>query len=61
MANPGLATAMSMPGAPAFIPAAQLPLYEPVTWPVLATEVARQAAATQVRVDIAARMRSMWR
>ena len=44
-----------------FLPASLLPLFESVTWPVLATQVARQAALSQIRIDIAARMRSMWR
>ena len=44
-----------------FIPASLLPLFRSVTWPVLATQLARQAALGQVRVDVAARMRSMWR
>jgi DNA helicase-2/ATP-dependent DNA helicase PcrA len=44
-----------------FIPTSLLPLFESVTWPVLATQLARQAAISQVRVDVGARMRSMWR
>jgi DNA helicase-2/ATP-dependent DNA helicase PcrA len=44
-----------------FIPASLLPLFESVTWPILATQVARQAAIAQVRIDVAARMRGMWR
>ena len=44
-----------------FIPGSLLPLFESVTWPVLATEVARQAEISQVRIDVGARMRSMWR
>ena len=44
-----------------FIPAKLLPLFESVTWPVLATQVARQAAINQLRIDVGARMRSMWR
>jgi DNA helicase-2/ATP-dependent DNA helicase PcrA len=44
-----------------FIPGSLLKLFESVTWPILATEVARRAAIDQVRVDVAARMRSMWR
>jgi DNA helicase II / ATP-dependent DNA helicase PcrA len=44
-----------------FIPGSLLPLFESVTWPILATEVARRAEINQVRVDIAARMRGMWR
>ncbi len=44
-----------------FIPGSLLPLFERMTWPILATEVARQAALSQVKIDIGARMRSMWR
>jgi DNA helicase-2/ATP-dependent DNA helicase PcrA len=44
-----------------FIPGSLLPLFESVTWPILATEVARQAAINQIRIDVGARMRSMWR
>jgi DNA helicase-2/ATP-dependent DNA helicase PcrA len=44
-----------------FIPASLLPLFETVTWPILATQLARQAAIAQVRIDVGARMRSMWR
>jgi DNA helicase II / ATP-dependent DNA helicase PcrA len=44
-----------------FIPGSLLPLFESVTWPILATEVARQAAIGQIRIDVGARMRSMWR
>jgi DNA helicase II / ATP-dependent DNA helicase PcrA len=44
-----------------FIPGNLLPLFESVTWPILATEVARQATIGQVRIDVGARMRGMWR
>jgi hypothetical protein len=44
-----------------FIPGSLLSLFESLTWPILATEVARQAAISQVRVDVGARMRHMWR
>ncbi len=44
-----------------FIPGSLLPLFESVTWPVLATQVARQAELNQLRVDVGARMRAMWR
>jgi DNA helicase II / ATP-dependent DNA helicase PcrA len=44
-----------------FLPASLLSLFESVTWPILATQVARQAALSQIRIDVAARMRSMWR
>jgi DNA helicase-2/ATP-dependent DNA helicase PcrA len=44
-----------------FLPGSLLPLFESVTWPILATEVARRATINLVRVDIASRMRGMWR
>ena len=49
-----------------FIPGSLLPLFETVAWPILPTEIARQAAASQaigsqVRIDVGAQMRSMWR
>jgi len=44
-----------------FIPGSLLPLFRSVTWPVLATQLARQAAISQVRIDVRARMRGMWR
>jgi DNA helicase II / ATP-dependent DNA helicase PcrA len=44
-----------------FIPANLLSLFESVTWPILATQVARQAAISQIRIDVGARMRGMWR
>jgi DNA helicase-2/ATP-dependent DNA helicase PcrA len=44
-----------------FIPGSLLALFESVTWPILATEAARQGAVAQVRIDVGARMRSMWR
>jgi DNA helicase-2/ATP-dependent DNA helicase PcrA len=44
-----------------FIPSSLLPLFQSVTWPVLATQLARQAAISHVRIDIGARMRGMWR
>ena len=44
-----------------FIPGSLLPLFERVTWPVVPTEMARQAAISQVRIDVGARMRGMWR
>jgi DNA helicase-2/ATP-dependent DNA helicase PcrA len=43
-----------------FIPGNLLPLFESVTWPILATELERQSAVNQVRIDVGARMRSMW-
>ena len=44
-----------------FIPAALLPLFERITWPIVAPEALSRADARQVRLDIGARMRSMWR
>jgi DNA helicase-2/ATP-dependent DNA helicase PcrA len=43
-----------------FIPAKLLPLFERVTWPVSTVADARRAAATKVRIDVGARMRTMW-
>jgi hypothetical protein len=44
-----------------FIPGSLLPLFESVTWPTLAPEIARQVAISQMRIDVGARMRGMWR
>jgi DNA helicase II / ATP-dependent DNA helicase PcrA len=44
-----------------FIPSSLLPLFESAAWPILATELARQSAISEVRIDVAARMRGMWR
>ena len=44
-----------------FIPGTLLSLFESVTWPVLATASATQTAAREVRIDLGARMRGMWR
>jgi DNA helicase-2/ATP-dependent DNA helicase PcrA len=44
-----------------FIPGSLLSLFESVTWPILATELARRMAINQVRIDIGARMRGMGR
>jgi DNA helicase-2/ATP-dependent DNA helicase PcrA len=43
-----------------FIPMALLPLFETVTWPLATPVTAAQVASRQVRVDLGARMRSMW-
>ncbi len=43
-----------------FIPPALLPLFECRTWPVVAA-TASQVAAKQVRFDVGARMRGMWK
>jgi DNA helicase-2/ATP-dependent DNA helicase PcrA len=37
-----------------FIPNKLLSLFESITWPILATQAARQAAISQVRIDIGA-------
>jgi DNA helicase II / ATP-dependent DNA helicase PcrA len=44
-----------------FIPVALLPLFDRSTWPVAASVTSSQADARGVRLDIGARMRSMWR
>jgi len=44
-----------------FIPAALLPLFERITWPIATPEALSRVDARQVRLDIGARMRSMWR
>ena len=44
-----------------FIPATLLSLFECTAWPVVAPDASRRAEAGQVKSDIAARMRSMWR
>jgi hypothetical protein len=54
-------TGISVESRSKFIRGTLLPLFESVTWPILATEVARQAAISQVRIDVGARMRGMWR
>jgi DNA helicase-2/ATP-dependent DNA helicase PcrA len=38
-----------------------LPLFERVTWPSIASVTRGQGAARQVRIDVAACMRTMWR
>jgi DNA helicase-2/ATP-dependent DNA helicase PcrA len=43
-----------------FIPAALLPLFETVTWPRATCVAAEQVASRQIRIDVGARMRSMW-
>ena len=42
-----------------FIPSSLLPLFESVTWPSVTNEPG-PVAAKQVRIDVGARMRSMW-
>lgn len=44
-----------------FLPVALLPLFERTTWPVAASEDDSRADAKKIRLDIGARLRSMWR
>ena len=44
-----------------FIPAAIMPLFECTAWPVVVAAAPDRGDARQVRLDIGARMRSMWR
>jgi DNA helicase-2/ATP-dependent DNA helicase PcrA len=44
-----------------FIPDELLGRFEPTTWPEAQRELAATGASQDVRVDIAARMRGMWR
>ncbi len=44
-----------------FIPGSLLPLFESVIWPVLPDITAEQLAPRQVRIDVGAHMRGMWR
>ncbi|WP_028033953.1 ATP-dependent helicase [Chelativorans sp. J32] len=44
-----------------FIPASLLKLFECRTWPVVAPGAAGEAGPRQVRLDVGARMRGMWR
>jgi DNA helicase II / ATP-dependent DNA helicase PcrA len=44
-----------------FVPATLLSLFECMAWPVVAPDASRRAEAGQVKLDLAARMRSMWR
>jgi DNA helicase-2/ATP-dependent DNA helicase PcrA len=43
-----------------FIPQALLPLFDCTTWPVATADAAHQSVVRQVRIDVGARMRSMW-
>jgi DNA helicase-2/ATP-dependent DNA helicase PcrA len=43
-----------------FIPGSLLPLFERVTWPIVASVTIDQVAARQVRIDVGAHMRTMW-
>jgi DNA helicase-2/ATP-dependent DNA helicase PcrA len=44
-----------------FIPAALLPLFQCRPWPVAASTAPERDDPRQVRIDVGARMRSMWR
>ena len=44
-----------------FIPAALLPLFECTTWPIVVAAASDRPDPRQVRLDVGARMRSMWR
>jgi DNA helicase-2/ATP-dependent DNA helicase PcrA len=44
-----------------FIPVALLPLFDRITWPLAVPEALGRTDARQIRLDIGARMRSMWR
>jgi hypothetical protein len=44
-----------------FIPAALLSLFECTTWPIVVAAAFDRADPRQVRLDVGARMRSMWR
>jgi DNA helicase II / ATP-dependent DNA helicase PcrA len=44
-----------------FIPVALLPLFDCITWPAAVSGAYTRADAGQLRLDIGARMRSMWR
>jgi DNA helicase-2/ATP-dependent DNA helicase PcrA len=44
-----------------FMPSDILHLFEATTWPVLSAQTVTRSASPGVRVDVAARMRGMWR
>lgn len=44
-----------------FVPTALLPLFECTAWPIVAAAASDRCDPRQVRLDIGARMRSMWR
>src|SRR5215467_2094764 len=44
-----------------FVPSDILHLFEATTWPVLSAQTVMRSASPGVRVDVAARMRAMWR
>ena len=44
-----------------FVPATLLPLFECTTWPIAVAAASDRQNPRQVRLDLGARMRSMWR
>src|SRR5262245_20450089 len=44
-----------------FVPSNILHLLEATTWPVMSAQIVTRSASPVVRVDVAARMRGMWR
>jgi DNA helicase-2/ATP-dependent DNA helicase PcrA len=44
-----------------FVPSDILHLFEATTWPVMSAQTVTRSASPGVRVDVAARMRGMWR
>jgi DNA helicase-2/ATP-dependent DNA helicase PcrA len=44
-----------------FVPSDILHLFEATTWPVLSAQTVTRSASPGIRVDVAARMRGMWR
>jgi len=44
-----------------FVPNDILQLFEAATWPVMSAQIVPPSASPVVRVDVAARMRGMWR
>jgi DNA helicase-2/ATP-dependent DNA helicase PcrA len=44
-----------------FVPRDVLHLFDAATWPVMSAQTATRSASQGVRVDVAARMRGMWR
>jgi DNA helicase-2/ATP-dependent DNA helicase PcrA len=44
-----------------FIPASLLPLFECTTWPIAVDDGSRGGDPRQIRIDVAAQMRGMWR
>jgi DNA helicase-2/ATP-dependent DNA helicase PcrA len=44
-----------------FVPTALLPLFACTTWPIVVAAVSDRPSPRQVRLDVGARLRSMWR